>query len=154
MPCASIDLAKCCPLGYNSRGHCLLLQYLHTTSTILAGAQFYFVVSSFKCEGKNSCHDLIPNPAIYGPFISILKHTVVLVHWIKIRYRVEMQCKNWDHVAFCKTIREVIESKVMCWLCARPQLHLSFWEICATISIIYRTKDSVENHKHICAHAP
>ena len=50
---------------YNIRVHCPLLQYLLTTSTILAGAHSYFVVGlSFKCEGKNSCHDLITNPLI------------------------------------------------------------------------------------------
>ena len=43
---------------------CPLLQCLLTTSAILAGTHSYFVVS-FKCEGKNSCHDLIPNLCIY-----------------------------------------------------------------------------------------
>ena len=52
------------PLCYNSRAHCPLLQFLCTTSAILAGAHSYFVVSSFKCEGKNSYHDLIPNTRI------------------------------------------------------------------------------------------
>jgi len=51
-------------LCYNSRDHCPLLQCLRTTSAILAGAQPYFVVSLFKCEGENSCDDLIPNPCI------------------------------------------------------------------------------------------
>ena len=32
----------------------------------LAGAHSYVVVSSCKCKGKNSCHDLIPNPHIYA----------------------------------------------------------------------------------------
>ena len=50
------------PLCYNSRAHCPLLQCLCTTRAILAGANSYFVVSAFKCEGNNSCHDLIPNP--------------------------------------------------------------------------------------------
>ena len=50
-------------LCYNSRARCPLLQCLSTTSAILAGAHSYFVVS-FKCEGKNSSHDLIPNPRI------------------------------------------------------------------------------------------
>ena len=40
----------CC----NSRAHCHLLQCLRLLC--------YFVVSSLKCEGKNGCHDLIPNP--------------------------------------------------------------------------------------------
>ena len=31
-------------------------------SAILADAHSYFLVSSFKCEGKYSCHDLSPNP--------------------------------------------------------------------------------------------
>ena len=52
------------PLCYNSRAHCPLLQCLRTTSAILAGAHSYFVVSSFKCEGNNSHHDLIPNPLL------------------------------------------------------------------------------------------
>ena len=39
-----------------------LLQCLRTTSAILAGTHSYFEVSSFTCEGKLSCHDLIPNP--------------------------------------------------------------------------------------------
>ena len=47
-----------CPLGYNSRAHCPILQCLRTISVILAGAHSYFVVQSFKCEGKDSCHDL------------------------------------------------------------------------------------------------
>ena len=34
----------------------------HSISIILACAHFYFVVSTFKCEGKNSYHDLILNP--------------------------------------------------------------------------------------------
>ena len=51
-------------LCYNSRVHSPLLQPLRTTSAILAGAHYFAV--SFKCEGKNSCHDLIPNPRIYS----------------------------------------------------------------------------------------
>ena len=34
---------------------------VRSTSAILGGAHSYFVISSFKCEGKNSCHDIIPN---------------------------------------------------------------------------------------------
>ena len=46
-----------------------ILQCLSTTITILAQPRYYFVVSSYKCEGKSStnidsCHDLIPNPFI------------------------------------------------------------------------------------------
>ena len=57
-----LQLSFYCTLYYNSRVHCPLLQCLCTTSAILAGAHSYFVVSSFKCEGKNSYHDLNPNP--------------------------------------------------------------------------------------------
>ena len=64
-------------LCYNSRAHCPLLQCLRTTSAILAGARSYFVVSSFKCEGKNSCHDLIPNPRVY---IYMYTHTHTHTH--------------------------------------------------------------------------
>ena len=54
--CMVLDLRLSfyCPLCYNSRAHCPLLQCLCTTSAILAGALYYFVVPSFKCEGKNS----------------------------------------------------------------------------------------------------
>ena len=64
--CTTLDLqlSLYCPLCYNSIDHCPLLQCLHTTSAILAGANSYFVVSLFKCEGKNSCHDLISKPCI------------------------------------------------------------------------------------------
>ena len=47
-----LQLSFYCPLCYNSRAHCPLLQSLCTTSAILAGAHYYFVVPSFKCEGK------------------------------------------------------------------------------------------------------
>jgi hypothetical protein len=47
------------PMCYNSWAHCSLLQCLHA-SVILADVHSYFVASSFKWEGKNSCHDLIP----------------------------------------------------------------------------------------------
>ena len=49
------------PLCYKNRAHCSLLQCLHITTAILSSAHSYFVVS-FKCVGKNSCHDLIPKP--------------------------------------------------------------------------------------------
>ena len=52
------------PLCSNIRVYCPLLQCLCTKSVILAGAHSYFVVS-FKCKGKNSCHDLIPNSSVY-----------------------------------------------------------------------------------------
>ena len=61
------------PLCYNSTALCPLLQCLLTTSAILAGAHSYFVVSSFKCERKNSCHNLIPYSCI--PIF-------VLIFWI------------------------------------------------------------------------
>ena len=59
--CTTLDLQLSfyCPLCYNIRAHYPLLQYLRTTSAILPGAYSYFAVSSFKCDGKNSCHDLI-----------------------------------------------------------------------------------------------
>ena len=59
-----LQLSSYRSLCYNSRAHCPLLQFLHTTSAILPGAHSNFVVSSFKCDG-NSCHVLIPNPLIY-----------------------------------------------------------------------------------------
>jgi hypothetical protein len=48
------------PLSYNSIFHCPLLQSPRTKSAILASAQSYILVESFKCEEKNSCYDLIP----------------------------------------------------------------------------------------------
>ena len=39
-------------LCLEDRTNCVILQCLCTTSAILAGAHSYFVVSSFKCEGK------------------------------------------------------------------------------------------------------
>ena len=64
--CMTLDLQLSfdCPLCYNRRAHSCLLHCLHT-SAILACTHSYFVVSSFKCEGKNCCYDLIPNPHIY-----------------------------------------------------------------------------------------
>ena len=47
-----LQLSFYCPLCYNSRAHCPLLQCLCTRSAILADAHTYFVVSSFKREGK------------------------------------------------------------------------------------------------------
>ena len=63
--CTTVKLKFYRPLCYSSRPHCLLRQCLRTTSAILAGVHSYFAVSSFKCEGDNSCHDLIPNSRIY-----------------------------------------------------------------------------------------
>ena len=51
-PTLDLQLSLYRPLCYNSRAHCLVLQYLRTTSAILAGAHSYCVVSSFKCEGE------------------------------------------------------------------------------------------------------
>ena len=51
-------------LRYNTRDHCPLLQCLNSTNVVIAGANPYFVVLSFKCEGKNSCNDLIPNSRV------------------------------------------------------------------------------------------
>ena len=61
-----LDLQLSCyrHLYYNSRALCPLLLFLGTKSAILAGAYSYFVVSSLKCEGKNKCLDLFPNPLI------------------------------------------------------------------------------------------
>ena len=67
------------PLCYN-RAHCPLLLCLRTTSAILSGAYSYFVVLSFKCEGTNSCHDLIPNPRKYG-YVTLLKRTFAFLKY-------------------------------------------------------------------------
>ena len=52
--CMTLDLQLSfyCPLCYNSRAHCPLLQCLYTTSIMLAGTHYYFVVSSFNCGKK------------------------------------------------------------------------------------------------------
>ena len=62
----NLQLSFYLALWYNSRAHRPLLQCQRTKSIILAGAHSYFVVSSFKFEGKNSCHDLIHNPRLSG----------------------------------------------------------------------------------------
>ena len=68
------------PLCYNSRANCPLLQCLCTKSGILAGTHSYFVVSSFKCEGKNSCQDLIPNPRIRAEaFVTNIIHKSFII---------------------------------------------------------------------------
>ena len=59
-----LQLSRYRPLFYNSTPHCPLLQCIRTTSEILARAHYYYVVSSFKCEEKNNCHHLNPNPRI------------------------------------------------------------------------------------------
>ena len=68
--CTTLDLqlSFCRPLCYNSRTHNPLQLCLHTTSALLAGVHFYFMVSSFKCEVKSSWHELIPNPSIFWHF--------------------------------------------------------------------------------------
>ena len=65
--CTMLDLQLLLyhPLCCNSRAHSPLLQCLCTISAIFASANFYLVVSSFKCDWKNRCHDLIPNPRNY-----------------------------------------------------------------------------------------
>jgi hypothetical protein len=74
--CTMLDLqlSLYCPLCYNSRAHCSLLPCLCTTGAILAGAHSYFVVSSFKCEEKDSWHDLIPNPHMKEVLQSVFWH--------------------------------------------------------------------------------
>ena len=64
--CTMVDLQLSFyrPLCYKSRVHCPLLHDLRTKSAIPTGVHSYFVVSSFKCEGNNGCHDLIPNPCM------------------------------------------------------------------------------------------
>ena len=54
--CTTVDLQLSFyrPLCYNSRAHYPLLQCLRTASAILAGAHSYFLILSFKCEGKCS----------------------------------------------------------------------------------------------------
>ena len=72
--CTTLDLQLSFyrSLCYKRTAHCPLLKCLHTTSAILAGPHSYLVVSSFKCEWKNSCYDLIS--------------TLVSLSWIFIAY--------------------------------------------------------------------
>ena len=77
---------------FNSRAHCPLLQCLRTTSAILAGTHCYFVVSSFKCEGKYSCHDVNNHSQhiYYFPVIHSEKN------WI-FCFFVRMECQTcWE----------------------------------------------------------
>ena len=79
--CTTLDLQLSFyrPLCYNSRAYCTLMQNLCTTSAILAGAHSYFVVSSFKCEGENSCHGLIPKPSIFFMHLGFTKEPQALI---------------------------------------------------------------------------
>ena len=79
-------------LCYNSRAHCPLLQHLHTTSAKLDGAHSYFVVS-FKCEGKNSCHDLIPTLVSTIVIKEILKMLVAYCQGENWLFHGLWQCK-------------------------------------------------------------
>ena len=72
------------PLCYNSRSHCPLV----TTTAILAVAHSYFVVSLFKCEGKNSCHDLI----LIRPMSRTKIRTVVLTCYNNTSSRRKFLC--------------------------------------------------------------
>ena len=70
---------------------CLLLHCLRTICVILAGLHSYFVVPSFKCEGKNSCCVLIPKSRnILG--------TLILIKAAKGRYVVEVMKINLTKV--------------------------------------------------------
>ena len=53
-----------CPLCYNSRAHCSLLQCLCILSDMLADTHSYFV-RSLNVREKNSFHDLIFNPSTF-----------------------------------------------------------------------------------------
>ena len=68
-----------------------LLQCLHSTSAILVDAHSYFVVS-FKCEGKYSWHDLIPNPRIFE-IIPVLRNLFVDVFWFPEKILMELLFK-------------------------------------------------------------
>ena len=69
-------------LCYNSRAHCPLLQCLCTTSVILAGKRSYFVVSSFRCDGKNS-----PQPS----YIGCAKFESIIITYSN---KLHFHCKN------------------------------------------------------------
>ena len=91
--CTTLDLQLSFyrPLCYNSRAHCPRLQCLCTTTAILADANSYFMVSSFKCEGKCRCHDLIPNHRIslccWGNSLSLKIKARLFKHdWLINRY--------------------------------------------------------------------
>ena len=63
--CTTLDLQLSFyrPLCYNSRAHCPLLRCLHTTSDIITGAHSYFMVSSFRYEGKKYFHWVSTQPS-------------------------------------------------------------------------------------------
>ena len=46
---------------------------------MLTTVHSYVGVPSFKCEGKNSSHDLIPNPHIYFPHKPIKMNTYIFL---------------------------------------------------------------------------
>ena len=93
--CSTLDLQLSfyCPFFYNSRAHCSLLQCLRTASAILAGAHSYFVVSSFKFEGKNCYHDIFfvfqwpPTKVIFLPEDNCFGQCSAHSQWAKHRLK-------------------------------------------------------------------
>ena len=98
------------PLCYNSRAHCPLFECLRTTSTMLAGAHSYFVVS-FKCEGKDIRHDLIPNPRTQMRKVGLVVLTLNLE-------AVQISGCNY-RFSYCFNFKE-LQSMVLPW---RPSRH-------------------------------
>jgi Cytochrome b subunit of the bc complex len=99
------------PQCYDRSSHCSLLQCLRTTSAILAGAHYYFVGSSFKCEWKNSCHDLIPNPIHTRglcPGIQLITGIFLAIHYcpnIELAFnRVNHICRDVNYGWLLRTL--------------------------------------------------
>jgi hypothetical protein len=129
-----LQLSFYCHLCYNSRAHYPLLQFLRTTSAILAGAHSYFVVS-FKCEGENSCYDLIPNPRTWNLWFPLLVGWGVWIHICSYNHNYKMLCcVGLLCVACCIHPRSCVSSpqfgdvQIHCigWVCRDEKLpHIS-----------------------------
>ena len=121
------------PLCYNSRAHCPLLQCPHTTSAILPGAHSYFVVSLFKYERKNSCHDLVPNPRIICCMITKNQTAVSIHHELTSVY--EEGCMSiqviWCWCAWCTMQQKVHHSNSKWYYCCNSLYLKEDW--CITV---------------------
>ena len=102
--CTTLDLQLSFyrPLCCINRAHRPILQCLLSTSAILAGADCYFMISSFKCEEKNSCHDFKPNPWIFddiGMKLHFYVFYIINYNVLALKVRIITRSKyQWDTV--------------------------------------------------------
>ena len=94
-----IDSARRLTYNWVSIALCVIIVHLTSTevsthySAILEGAHCYFVVSSLKCEGKNSCHDLLPNPR-RSTFVEHASETGHKIRTVEVTVSIILHEKN------------------------------------------------------------